>query len=95
MRVQLPFGSRVGGKRQGDSVMCQFPAAAAGVAVVMGILSVVSLVLATAVGHVAALYPYKGPINHDYTNPNEPAAAAPRGALFQRTSFVVFFLITE
>lgn len=71
-----PYGTPIKGK---DVVICKFPSDPT---VAMGSLSIVALVLAAIIGHVAIFYPYKG-------------KSVPRGALFQSTSLSVFFVIAE
>ncbi|XP_037450014.1 uncharacterized protein LOC119319706 isoform X2 [Triticum dicoccoides] len=71
-----PYGTPIKGK---DVVICKFPSDPT---IAMGSLSIVALVLAAFIGHVAIFYPYKG-------------KSVPRGALFQSTSLSVFFVIAE
>lgn len=71
-----PYGTPIKGK---DVVICKFPSDPT---IAMGSLSLVALVLAAIIGHVAIFYPYKG-------------KSVPRGALFQSTSLSVFFVVAE
>ncbi|XP_062179289.1 uncharacterized protein LOC133883904 [Phragmites australis] len=69
-------GTPIQGK---DVVICKFPSDPT---LAMGSLSLVALVLAAIIGHVAIFYPYSG-------------KSVPRGALFQSTSLSVFFVVAE
>jgi hypothetical protein len=74
--TQPPYGTPIKGK---DVVICKFPSDPT---IAMGSVSIVALLLAAFVGHVAIFFPYKG-------------KSVPRGALFQSTSLSVFFVIAE
>ncbi|RLN00132.1 uncharacterized protein C2845_PM06G08570 [Panicum miliaceum] len=69
-------GTPIPGK---DVVICKFPSDPT---LAMGSLSLVALVVAAIVGHVAIFFPYSG-------------KSVPRGALFQSTSLTVFFVVAE
>lgn len=62
-----------------DVVICKYPNDPT---VALGILSILALLVAWAVGHVVVFYPYKG-------------KAIPRNVLFQSFSLVVFIFISE
>ncbi|KAI5001287.1 hypothetical protein ZWY2020_025937 [Hordeum vulgare] len=66
-------------------VMCEFSR----LSVVMGILSVISLLLTIVIGHRAVFYPY--PTNRTSQQP----AKVPHRALLQSTILIVFFIIAE
>ncbi|KAF7033982.1 hypothetical protein CFC21_045040 [Triticum aestivum] len=66
-------------------VMCEFSR----LSVVMGILSVISLLIAILIGHRAVFYPY--PTNRTSQQP----ATVPRRALLRSTILIVFFIIAE
>ncbi|KAJ1261362.1 hypothetical protein BS78_09G024100 [Paspalum vaginatum] len=69
-------GTPIQGK---DVVICKFPSDPS---IAMGSMSVVALVAAAIVGHVAIFFPYS-------------SKSVPRGALFQSTSLTVFFVVAE
>ncbi|VAH70424.1 unnamed protein product [Triticum turgidum subsp. durum] len=66
-------------------VMCDFSR----LSVVMGILSVISLLITILIGHRAVFYPY--PTNKT----NQQPASVPRRALLRSTILIVFFIIAE
>jgi hypothetical protein len=74
--LQPASGTPILGK---DVVICTFPSDPT---LAMGSLSIVALVVAAIVGHVAIFFPYSG-------------KSVPRGALFQSTSLTVFFVVAE
>lgn len=74
--LQPASGTPIPGK---DVVICKFPSDPT---LAMGSLSIVALVVAAIVGHVAIFFPYSG-------------KSVPRGALFQSTSLTVFFVVAE
>ena len=74
--LQPASGTPITGK---DVVICKFPSDPT---LAMGSLSIVALVVAAIVGHVAIFFPYSG-------------KSVPRGALFQSTSLTVFFVVAE
>lgn len=74
--LQPAAGTPIQGK---DVVICKFPSDPT---IAMGSLSLVALVVAAIVGHVAIFFPYSG-------------KSVPRGALFQSTSLTVFFVVAE
>ena len=65
--------------------MCEFSR----LSVVMGILSVISLLITILIGHRAVFYPY--PTNKT----NQQPATVPRRALLRSTILIVFFIIAE
>ncbi|KAJ8466736.1 hypothetical protein OPV22_029288 [Ensete ventricosum] len=71
-----PFGTPIQAK---DAVICKFPDDPS---ILLGTLSVVTLVLAAIAGHAAVYFPYKG-------------KSVPRNALFRSTTLSTFFVIAE
>ncbi|WOL01936.1 hypothetical protein Cni_G10655 [Canna indica] len=71
-----PYGVPIKGK---DVVICEFPTDPT---IALGSLSVVTLILAAIVGHIAVYFPYKG-------------KAAPNNLLFRSASMFVFFIVAE
>lgn len=74
--LQPAAGTPIHGK---DVVICKFPSDPT---IAMGSMSLVALVVAAIIGHVAIFFPYSG-------------KSVPRGALFQSTSLTVFFVVAE
>ncbi|URE34427.1 hypothetical protein MUK42_26338 [Musa troglodytarum] len=62
-----------------DAVICKFPDDPS---ILLGTLSIVTLVLAAIAGHAAVYFPYKG-------------KSIPRNALFRSTTLSTFFVIAE
>ena len=73
---QPPFGTPIQAK---DAVICKFPDDPS---ILLGTLSVVTLVLAAIAGHVAVYFPYKG-------------KSVPRNALFRSATLSTFFVLAE
>ncbi|URE29653.1 hypothetical protein MUK42_26336 [Musa troglodytarum] len=71
-----PSGTPIQAK---DAVICKFPDDPS---ILLGTLSIVTLVLAAIAGHAAVYFPYKG-------------KSIPRNALFRSTTLSTFFVIAE